>query len=103
MVRCPGLDLPHLGPESRTVRVSCVEPSTVGADIVDGSMSMAGPSTLMPHIADGSGSMCWTFHVSAPYRGQCGIHVLNPPRWRLISRMVPFIIDFQLFVSLYSA
>ena len=69
MVQYPGANLPRLGPESRTVRVSCVEPSTVGADIVDGSMSMAGPSTLMPHIADGSGSMCWTFHVSVPYRG----------------------------------
>ena len=90
MVQYPGANLPRLGPESRTVRVSCVEPSTVGADIVDGSMSMAGPSTLMPHIADGSGSMCWTFHVSVPYRGQFGIHVLNHPRLVPISRMVPF-------------
>ena len=57
-VRCPRLDLPRLGPESRTVRVSGVEPSTFGADIADGSMSRAGPSTLVSRIADGSGSMC---------------------------------------------
>ena len=58
MVRFPGLDLPRLGPESRMVRGSRVEPSTVGADIADGSMSKAGPSMLMPHIADGSGIRC---------------------------------------------
>ena len=54
MVQYPGANLPRLGPKSRTVRVSSVEPSTVGADIVDGSMSKAGPSTLEVDIVDGS-------------------------------------------------
>ena len=48
------LNLPRLGPESRTVRVSGLEPSTVDADIADGSMTRAGPSMLMLHCADGS-------------------------------------------------
>ena len=54
MVRCPKLNLPCLGPESWTVRVSGVEPSTLEVDIADGSMSKAEPSTLEVDIADGS-------------------------------------------------
>ena len=41
------LNLPRFGPESWTVRVSGVEPSTLEVDIMDGSISRAGPSTLM--------------------------------------------------------
>ena len=37
MVQYPGANLPRLGSESRKVRDLCVEPSTVGADIADGS------------------------------------------------------------------
>ena len=54
MVRCSGLDLPRLGPESRMVRVSGVGPSTLEVNIVDGSMSKAEPSMLEVDIADGS-------------------------------------------------
>ena len=71
MVRGSGLDLPCLGPVSRTVRVSGVEPSTVEVDIVDGSI-----------LQD------LTFHVNAPYRGWFGYQVLNLPRLVPISRMV---------------
>ena len=46
MVQYPGANLPRLGPESRMVRGSRVEPSTLKVDIVDGSMSKGGPSTL---------------------------------------------------------
>ena len=52
MVQYPGANLPHLGPESWTVRVSYVEPSTLEVDIVDGSI-----------LQD------LTFHANAPYRG----------------------------------
>ena len=55
MVQYPGANLPRLGPESRTVRVSVVEPSTLEVDIVDGSGFRAGPSMLVPRITDGSG------------------------------------------------
>ena len=54
MVQYPGANLPHLGSESWTVRVSGVEPSTLEVDIVDGSMSKAEPSMLEVDIADGS-------------------------------------------------
>ena len=90
MVRCPGLDLPRLGPESWTVRCPrldlprlvpiswtvrdpCVEPSTLKVDIPDGSI-----------LQDR------TFHVSVPYRGQFGIHVLNHPRLVPISWTVQY-------------
>ena len=56
MVRCPKLNLPCLGPESWTVRVSGVEPSTVEVDIVDGSI-----------LQD------LTVHANAPYRGRFSI------------------------------
>ena len=56
MVRCPGLDLPRLGPESWTVRVSGVEPSTLEVDIADGSI-----------LQD------LTVHANAPYRGWFGV------------------------------
>ena len=62
------------------VRDPGVEPSTVDADIEDGSMTRAGPSMLMPHIADGSILQDLTVHANAPYRGQFGYHVLNHPR-----------------------
>ena len=52
MVHYPGANLPHLGPESRTVRVSGVEPSTLEVDIADGSI-----------LQD------LTVHANAPYRG----------------------------------
>ena len=38
MVQYPGANLPHLGPESWTVRVSGVEPSTLEVDIAAGSI-----------------------------------------------------------------
>ena len=56
MVPSPGLDLPRLGPESWTVRVSGVEPSTLKVDIVDGSI-----------LQD------LTVHANAPYRGWFGV------------------------------
>ena len=70
-VRCPKLNLPRLGPESRMVRVSCV-----------------GPSTLEVDIADGSILQDLTVHANAPYRGQFGYQVLNLPRLVPISWMV---------------
>ena len=54
MVQYPGANPPRFGPESWTVRDPGVEPSTVDADIEDGSMTRAGPSTIMPNIMDGS-------------------------------------------------
>ena len=48
------LNLPRLGPESRTVRVSVLEPSTLRLDITDGPYLRSEPSTLMLHIANGS-------------------------------------------------
>ena len=51
------------------VRDSRVEPSTVDADIEDGSMTRAGPSMLMLHFADGSILQDRTFHVNASYHG----------------------------------
>ena len=70
------------------VRVSGVEPSTVGADIADGSMSNAEPSMLKVDIVDGSILQDLTVHANAPYRGQFGYHVLNHPRLVPISRTV---------------
>ena len=60
------LNLPRLGPESRTVRVSGLE-----------------PSTLMLHIVDGSILQDRTFHVNASYHGWFSIqartlHTLGP-------------------------
>ena len=83
MVKHPGANPPRLGPESRTVRVSGLEPSTVDADIEDGWMTRAGPSMLMPHFADGSILQDRTFHVNASYHGQFSIqtrtiHALGP-------------------------
>ena len=63
MVQYPGADLPHFGPESRMVRDSRVEPSTVDADIEDGSI-----------LQDR------TFHAKGRYHGQFGIQELNLPR-----------------------
>ena len=54
MVQYPGANLPHLGSESWTVRVSGVEPSTVEVDIVDSSGFRAGPSMLEVDIVDSS-------------------------------------------------
>ena len=48
------LNLPRLGPESRTVRASGLEPSTLRLNIMDCPYLRSAPSTLMPHIADGS-------------------------------------------------
>ena len=48
------LNLPRLGPESRTVRVSVLEPSTLRLNIADGPCLRSEPSMLMPHFADGS-------------------------------------------------
>ena len=63
MVQYPGANLPHLGPESWTVRVSCV-----------------GPFTLEVDIADGSILQDLTVHADVPFRGWFGYHVLNHPR-----------------------
>ena len=52
MVQYPDANPPHFGPESRTVRASVLEPSTVDAEIEDGSISQKR-----------------TFHANAPYRG----------------------------------
>ena len=57
MVQYPGANPPRFGPESWTVRDPGVEPSTVDADIEDGSITRAGPSMLMLHIADSSGTL----------------------------------------------
>ena len=67
------LNLPRLGPESRTVRASVLEPSTLRLNIADGSMTRAGPSMLMLHFADGSILQDRTFHVNAPYHGWLSI------------------------------
>ena len=68
MVKHPGANPPRLGPESRTVRVSGLE-----------------PSTLRLNIADGSILQDRTFHVNAPYHGWLSIqartlHVNAPYR-----------------------
>ena len=63
MVQYPGADLPHFGPESRMVRDSRVEPSTVDADIEDGSI-----------LQDR------TFHAKGRYRGQSDVNKANRPR-----------------------
>ena len=79
------LNLPRLGPESRTVRDPRVEPSTLRLDITDGSCLRSEPSTIMRHIADGSTLQDRTFHANAPYRGWFSIqkrtlHVNAPYR-----------------------
>ena len=91
------LNLPRLGPESRTVRASGLEPSTLRLDITDGPYLRNEPSTLMLHIVDGSILQDRTFHVNASYHGwfsiqartfhtlglnhgQFGIQGLNLPR-----------------------
>ena len=85
MVKHPDANLPHFGPESRMVRDSRVEPSTLRlnitdspylrrepstlkADIEDGSMTRAGPSMLTLHIADGSILQDRTLHAKARSR-----------------------------------
>lgn len=74
------LNLPRLGPESRTVRDPGVEPSTLKVNIEDGSMTRAGPSMLMLHFADGSILQDRTFHTLGPNHGWFGIQRLNLPR-----------------------
>ena len=69
------LNLPRLGPESRTVRDPGVEPSTLRLNIADGSYLRREPSTIMRHIADGSTLQGRTFHVNAPYHGWLSIQV----------------------------
>ena len=87
------------------VRDPGVEPSTVDADIEDGSMTRAGPSMLMPHFADGSILQDRTLHEIAPHHGRLSIQSgtiraearnrgrfhsagPNPPRFRPESRTV---------------
>ncbi|MGM9757431.1 MAG: hypothetical protein ACI3ZM_04705 [Candidatus Cryptobacteroides sp.] len=48
------VNLPRSGHESRTVRVSEGEPSTLKADIADSSTPKAEPSTLRVNIPEGS-------------------------------------------------
>ena len=67
------LNLPRLGPESRMVRDSRVEPSTLRLDITDSPTSKAEPSMLMLHIADGSILQGRTFHENAPHHGRFSI------------------------------
>ena len=63
------LNLPRLGPESRTVRVSVLEPSTLRLNITDSPYLRREPSMLMLHFADSSILQDRTFHVNAPYHG----------------------------------
>ena len=63
------LNLPRFGPESRTVRVSVLEPSTLRLNIADGPCLRSEPSTITLHIADGSILQDRTFHVNASYHG----------------------------------
>ena len=90
MVRCPGLDLPRLGPESWTVRCPRLDlPRLVPISWTVRDPCVE-PSTLKVDIADGSILQDRTFHVSVPYRGQFGIHVLNHPRLVPISWTVQY-------------
>ena len=70
MVQYPGADLPHFGPESRMVRDSRVEPSTLRLNITDGPYLRSAPSMLMPHFADGSILQDRTFYAETPYQGR---------------------------------
>ena len=80
MVKHPGANPPRLGPESRTVRVSGLEPSTLRLNIADGPCLRSEPSTLKADIVDGSILQDRTFHANAPYRGWFSIQELNLPR-----------------------
>ena len=90
MVQYPDANHPRFGTESRTVRASGLE-----------------PSTLRLNIADGSILQDRTFHVNAPYHGwfsiqartlhalglnhgQFDVNRTNLPRGDSISRTVPF-------------
>ena len=77
------LNPPRLGPESRTVRVSVLEPSTLRLNITDSPYLRREPSMLMLHFADSSILQDRTFHVNAPYHGWFSIqtrtfHTLGP-------------------------
>ena len=57
------LNLPRLGPESRTVRCK-----------------QSQPSAIKTHITDSSGISVGTFHAKGRYRGQFDINKANHPR-----------------------
>ena len=82
------LNLPRLGPESRMVRDSRVEPSTLRLNITDGPYLRSAPSMLMPHFADGSILQDRTFHALGLNHEQFEIQGLNLPRLMPISRTV---------------
>ena len=96
-VRGPERNLPRYGHESRMVRASGGEPSTVevdfmegsgsraepstlGVNITDGAESKAEPSTQRADIAEGSDTRGRTVHVGGMYRGRFGYQWLNHPR-----------------------
>ena len=68
------LNLPRLGPESRTVRVSVLEPSTLRLDITDGPYLRSEPSMLMLHIADSSGTLLRFISHNSNNRQASGPH-----------------------------
>ena len=80
MVQYPDANHPRFGTESRTVRASGLEPSTLRLNIADGSMTRAVPSMLMLHFADGSILQDRTFHAKGRYRGQFDVNKANRPR-----------------------
>lgn len=74
MVQYPEVNLPHFGPESWTVRISVLEPSTLRLNITDGPYLRSGPSMLMLHIADGSGTLLrFLFRITATTDRQAGL------------------------------
>ena len=89
------LNLPRLGPESRTVRDPRVEPSTLRFNITDVPTSIAEPSTLKAETVEGSIPQARTLHENAPHHGrfiiQSGtIHAETQYRGRSISQTRTF-------------
>ena len=64
------LNLPRLGPESRTVRDPRVEPSTLRLNIADGSILQDRTFHVNASYHGWFSIHTRTLHVNAPYRGQ---------------------------------
>ena len=69
-----GLNLPRFGPESWTVRVSVLEPSTLRLNITDGSYLRREPSTLKADIVDSSGTLLRFYTHNSNNRQASGPH-----------------------------
>ena len=80
MVRASGGEPSTLEADITEGSESKAEPSTLGVDIMDGSESKAEPSTLGTNIADGSMSIGRTIHVLGMNHGRFGYQRLNRPR-----------------------